>query len=691
MRDRLLLGVGVDVDRPGAAHGIGQQRQVGGITAECFAVDHHAAELDPVGTIEDEGERQALDCVRLGVARQGGGVHRLAGAIDAAFGPGEHVDRAGGRAPGDAAVGQVEAGAGHVEEDIVVLALAGDDDGGRQGGAGPHQPGIKAGTAIGVGAGGRQDLIVLGDQLQVDVRQRCGAGQRTGEDVQAVGAGEGRKPDVGDDEPLGGAGVPILRGGVFDGGGHHVDAGAALRQCLVDGEAGNDVLVDLAGNVDRALPDQFAALTFDPVGAVAVELCQELRGGQQRGDVAVADPVKRELGAVGVDGDDRDPAPGGRRKHEVLAGEAHGGRTVLHVDFEIDLRLKVFLDRGRQTGAQCQLVTLAVGQPLDADLVVLGFHRFRRGTVERDEGRVIDAALDQRIGELDAGARGHAIGIDRVADDTEAPAGAKIIIGGLDGLGRDQLQAGLVGIEGAAIVLRVFEALGEHGQCIRPALGGAGQQVAVEGGEHALAGYVAVAGDGVCGSGHFQPELRIFRGNRQSALEGIESAVEVARHQRLAALLQQRIVAEALLAFVDRQPGLLLARVFHQLVGDEIRPLGRADIRFCPGLDDAAGHGACKGVELVEVRLQEAPLHLRVIGEGAAFLVSDATGFALGQRYVLLGAKIEPKIVAVAGGHDAASAGGKRRWRERQKPQQECSETVGPALGHNVPPHARAF
>ena len=62
-------------------------------------------------------------------------VHRLAGAINAALGPGQDVDRAGRRAAGDAAVGEIEAGARHVEEDVVVVAVPGGDHGGRHGGA----------------------------------------------------------------------------------------------------------------------------------------------------------------------------------------------------------------------------------------------------------------------------------------------------------------------------------------------------------------------------------------------------------------------------------------------------------------------------------------------------------------------------------------------------------------------------
>ncbi|MGO7859916.1 hypothetical protein ACC693_39300, partial [Rhizobium ruizarguesonis] len=41
------------------------------------------------------------------------------------------------------------------------------------------------------------------------------------------------------------------------------------------------------GDLDRALPDEFAALVLNVLGDVAVELGQELRIGQQRRDGAI--------------------------------------------------------------------------------------------------------------------------------------------------------------------------------------------------------------------------------------------------------------------------------------------------------------------------------------------------------------------------------------------------------------------
>ncbi len=74
--------------------------------------------------------------------------------------------------------------------------------------------------------------------------------------------------------------------------------GLRCGQRLIDREAGDDILVEVVGDVDRTLPDELAALVLDALGAVAVELRQELRVGQQRRDAAIADPVELQIGRL---------------------------------------------------------------------------------------------------------------------------------------------------------------------------------------------------------------------------------------------------------------------------------------------------------------------------------------------------------------------------------------------------------
>ena len=169
-----------------------------------------AAVLDAVGTREDEGQRQVLDRLGGAVAGKGGDMHILAGAVDAALGPGIDVERAGRRAAGDAAVGQVEAGAGHVEEDEVVVALLGHQHGRHHAAFAARQAGIEDGAAFGVGLRGAEDLVVPGKQRQFGAGDRLGGAQRAGKDIEPVLAGIGRQADVGDDEPLRGARIRNL-------------------------------------------------------------------------------------------------------------------------------------------------------------------------------------------------------------------------------------------------------------------------------------------------------------------------------------------------------------------------------------------------------------------------------------------------------------------------------------------------
>ena len=372
-------------------------------------------------------------------------MHGLAGTVDAPLGPGQNIDRARCRTTGDTAVGEVEAGPGHVEEDVVVGTAAGSDHRRRQGCAAAHETGIEACAAFGISRGSGEDLVVLGNQLQLDVGERAGRCQRAGKDVQAVGAGKGREADVGDDEPLCRAAVPVLGHGGWRDGGQHIDAGLAGGQRFLKRDAGDDFPVLLGGDVQGTLPDEFADLVLHAAGSVAVHLGEELRGGEERGDVAVTDPVEFEIGAFRVHRNERNALPGGGRQDETVTCEADAGAAVTDIDFELDRRFQVFVDGGGQAGAKGKPIAAAMLQPFYADLVVLGFECLWCLAVQGDEGGVVDTTLDQRFGELDAGARRGAVGIDSVVHDAKSLAGTEILEGGFDFFIRREFKARLVG------------------------------------------------------------------------------------------------------------------------------------------------------------------------------------------------------------------------------------------------------
>ena len=95
------------------------QRQVDGVSAKPLILAQYPAMLDAVRAREDKGYRQAGAARAVRSRTKCGDMNRGAGAVDTPFGV--HIDVQGtrGRAPLDAAVGQVETGFGYVEESVV--------------------------------------------------------------------------------------------------------------------------------------------------------------------------------------------------------------------------------------------------------------------------------------------------------------------------------------------------------------------------------------------------------------------------------------------------------------------------------------------------------------------------------------------------------------------------------------------
>ena len=92
-------------------------------------------------------------------------MHVLAGAIDAALGIDEAVERAGRLASLDAAVGQVEGARREIEEGVFAAGAFGDEQRRLQAAFAARQAGVELGVAVRVGLGGAEHLVVAGDQL----------------------------------------------------------------------------------------------------------------------------------------------------------------------------------------------------------------------------------------------------------------------------------------------------------------------------------------------------------------------------------------------------------------------------------------------------------------------------------------------------------------------------------------------
>ena len=142
---------------------------------------------------------------------------------------------------------------------------------------------------------------------------------------------------------------------------------------------------------------------------------------------------------------------------KAVAGEAGGRSAILDVDRQHDRAFEHLADRRRQAGAEGDAVVVAMLQSLDADLAAFRLDAFRRRLVDGDEGRVVDAGLDQILGELGADARRGGVGLDRVLDDAKTLAGLEILVFGADRGGVRQREARLIGIEGGAEEIAAVE------------------------------------------------------------------------------------------------------------------------------------------------------------------------------------------------------------------------------------------
>ncbi len=590
-------------------------------------------------------------------------MHRLTGAIDAALGPGQDIDRAWRRTAGDAAVGQIEPGARHVEEDVILSRILRGQHCRNHAGRAAHQAGGEDCRAILVRLGRAEDFIVLGKQLQIDAGHRLGAAERTGKHMQPVRAGIGGETDIGDDEPLRRLRIPFLAMAVAGRSGQHIDAGLAGRKRLVDRKTGDHVLVQLAADIDRAVPDEFAAVLLNLVGRITAHLGQELRVGEQRGDIAVADAIELQIRLLGIDRNDRNAAACGGRQHKTVARKTHHRRAVLDVDVEIDLGQQRLIHRRRQAAAQRQLVALAMGQAFDADLIVLGFHRLRRLAVEHDIGRVIDTGLYQRFGKLHADPRIGAVIVDAIVGDAETLAFAQVVIDGLHGAGIGERQACLIGIQRRPPALLFRQCRAENGKRVGAGRSRAGEKVTVDRCKRAFAIGSAVVLGRAGRAGKLDPQGAVLGHHRERALVIVDRYIDIALQKFGLGNGLQRFEAKALLVIGKLQPVLLLARLLQHVFGEEGKLWRSTDI----GLDRGggrhhlAGDGADKAVHLRIVGFQKAPFGLHIIGEGAAGIVTDAGGFALRLGDILDGSEVETGIIAVGGCFYSAVCRLKRR------------------------------
>ena len=380
-----------------------------------------AGELAAVRALHDQRHRHVGQRHRRGVAQHGHELHRLAGAVDAALGVEEGIDRAGLVAPGHAAVGEVERRLAELEPREILLVGIGRHDGA---GAGR--------TAALEQAGGEQDaaglvghrlghrLVAARQQGDFEVGERLGRLQRAGEDVQPVVAGEGGERDVGVHHPHAGRlAVGVLLFGLLVAarrrlggvpGDDEVGAGLPVLHGLADREGGGHRLVGDVAHLHGAAPLQGAVGAAQP--AVEAPRLGDRLAARVGGVVAVAgeahdgalvDAIDRDADLADVDGGDRQAGGAAARQDEALAGQGdHGGPGAQR---HLDVLVLVELDAvaAREARAQPHLVVLAIGQAADAQAIV--DHAQRRLHLGRDRHVVgiVDVAGRQRLVEGKAG------------------------------------------------------------------------------------------------------------------------------------------------------------------------------------------------------------------------------------------------------------------------------------------------
>ena len=295
--DAVAFRVGIGLDRPFSRRRAGEQRDGVGAPAKAAVRKGRALILDPVRPLDDQRQRQPRSRHALRVAKQGGQEHGFAGAVHAALGVEERVERARRVAPRDAAVGKVERILGEAEKTVVVGERR-DQKARRRAALAAGEARIEIDPPVGAGRLDRQHFVVARDELERHAGDGRGGAQRLHERVHAVGAGDGGQAEIGDDHPLRrelhrlagvrvrgiGRGLPRTRG-------NDIDAGFELADRVEHRKVGDDVLIERGGDVHRPAPHLRPIPRCDLVSPRRIDRLQEVVAVDRGEQVAVADAI----------------------------------------------------------------------------------------------------------------------------------------------------------------------------------------------------------------------------------------------------------------------------------------------------------------------------------------------------------------------------------------------------------------
>ena len=291
-----------------------------------------AAIFDAVRPLDHQRQRHVRRRRALRVAQQRRHVHGLAGAIDAALGIDEGIEPGRHRPAGDAAVGQIEGRRFQAEEGVVGLARrrrARPAPGRPRRASSPASKCTKPSLSVG--------LVASTSLLRAISRTstwpaRLGARQRMDEDVDAVVAGIGGQPEIGDDEPLASrAGRSRSAPRPSAPPSSHRRRASRSPTAWSTGNAVVTSALSVCSTASSPLHTLTPRSSAEPLDLVAVEIALEVAAEHGVDQIAVADAVDRRCStALVLTLTHRNAALAGARQHIGLAGKAHERLAVAH-------------------------------------------------------------------------------------------------------------------------------------------------------------------------------------------------------------------------------------------------------------------------------------------------------------------------------------------------------------------------
>ena len=135
----------------------------------------------------------------------------------------------------------------------------------------------------------------------------------------------GREPQIGDDEPLGRQRIIGLGRAADRQGRHEINTRRKVAHGLVDRECRRDLGVELLLDLELAFPHARPALAGDTLELIGTQIAMEIVADDGVEQIAVADPVDRDLYRSRVDADDWNAALAGTWQHIGFADEAGEG------------------------------------------------------------------------------------------------------------------------------------------------------------------------------------------------------------------------------------------------------------------------------------------------------------------------------------------------------------------------------